>query len=312
MRVKKVAEPRDGDQASDQKQDPLERRRLQNRLSQRNHRRKIRDRIAKLQERVIANELRAASSLNGWDQPHSLPPLLRNRHVFQHDNALGHGTLDTSMSSTQSFSTFGSPCGFSMASSWPGAAAQSSTFLSGDSTWLWNIDTPPTDAEYSTSTVYDLMGNGSNQILVGNNEEQTLPEISSTGSPHSPGSFATPTNQPLYYAVTETALPQILQVLSNASPHSKIIVLVSPDWVSTGVENTVPTSSIAENNSLQELSQPLGSSQSIMCQHQSHITGPTMNTSDARTWSNPATWSPWGCPSKTNNTIGGTSSSAWI
>ncbi|KAL4804981.1 hypothetical protein BDV18DRAFT_161381 [Aspergillus unguis] len=48
------------------KQDPTERRRLQNRLSQRNHRRKIRDRIAKLQERVIASELRAAASFNGW------------------------------------------------------------------------------------------------------------------------------------------------------------------------------------------------------------------------------------------------------
>ncbi|KAL4929754.1 transcription factor xanC [Aspergillus undulatus] len=52
------------------KQDPTERRRLQNRLSQRNHRRKIRDRIAKLQERVIASELRAAASLHGW---HSTP-----------------------------------------------------------------------------------------------------------------------------------------------------------------------------------------------------------------------------------------------
>ncbi|KAL5335208.1 hypothetical protein BJX70DRAFT_401811 [Aspergillus crustosus] len=52
------------------KQDPTERRRLQNRLSQRNHRRKIRDRIAKLQERVIASELRAAATLHGW---HSAP-----------------------------------------------------------------------------------------------------------------------------------------------------------------------------------------------------------------------------------------------
>ncbi|KAL4794961.1 hypothetical protein BDV19DRAFT_178354 [Aspergillus venezuelensis] len=51
------------------KQDPTERRRLQNRLSQRNHRRKIRDRIAKLQERVIASELRAAATLHGWHTP---------------------------------------------------------------------------------------------------------------------------------------------------------------------------------------------------------------------------------------------------
>ncbi|OGM49443.1 hypothetical protein ABOM_003537 [Aspergillus bombycis] len=59
-----------------QEQDPIERRRLQNRLSQRNHRRKIRDRIAKLQERVIASELRAAASLNGWNYHHPTAPLV--------------------------------------------------------------------------------------------------------------------------------------------------------------------------------------------------------------------------------------------
>ncbi|KAJ5524146.1 hypothetical protein N7494_010796 [Penicillium frequentans] len=62
------------------KQDPLERRRLQNRLSQRNHRRKIRDRIAKLQERVIANELRATAALNGWDQTYSSPYIPEHHH----------------------------------------------------------------------------------------------------------------------------------------------------------------------------------------------------------------------------------------
>jgi hypothetical protein len=41
--------------------------------------RKIRDRIAKLQERVIANELRAAAALNGWDQTYS-PPFMSTHH----------------------------------------------------------------------------------------------------------------------------------------------------------------------------------------------------------------------------------------
>ncbi|KAJ5390938.1 uncharacterized protein N7496_002006 [Penicillium cataractarum] len=202
MRVKKSAESREGDGASDQKQDPLERRRLQNRLSQRNHRRKIRDRIAKLQERVIANELRAAAALNGWDQAYSPPPLLGNRYAFQQDNILGHSPSDGSMPSTEPVSNFGSSYGFSMTSPWPGAAVQSSAFLSGDSTSLWNIDPSPTDTTYLTSTLYDLMGDGTNQTFLGNNEEQTMPDISSTGSPHSPGSFTTPDNQPLYYAVT--------------------------------------------------------------------------------------------------------------
>jgi hypothetical protein len=37
--------------------------------------RKIRDRIAKLQERVIASELRTAASINGWNYHHPTPPL---------------------------------------------------------------------------------------------------------------------------------------------------------------------------------------------------------------------------------------------
>ncbi|RHZ57241.1 transcription factor xanC [Aspergillus thermomutatus] len=89
MRPQTTKEEQSRDDTSNEKQDPIERRRLQNRLSQRNHRqwnlysvnailiihsltrsigRKIRDRIAKLQERVIASELRAVATLNGWDQ----------------------------------------------------------------------------------------------------------------------------------------------------------------------------------------------------------------------------------------------------
>ncbi|KAJ6007494.1 hypothetical protein N7540_011470 [Penicillium herquei] len=63
-----------------QKQDPLEKRRQQNRLSQRNHRRKIRDRIAKLQERVIANELQAVAALDGWDNSYGTSPLTTSIH----------------------------------------------------------------------------------------------------------------------------------------------------------------------------------------------------------------------------------------
>ncbi|KAJ5626625.1 hypothetical protein N7528_004052 [Penicillium herquei] len=69
-----------GEDSIPKKQDPLERRRQQNRLSQRNHRRKIRDRIAKLQERVIANELRAVAALNGWDNSYGPSPLTSPVH----------------------------------------------------------------------------------------------------------------------------------------------------------------------------------------------------------------------------------------
>ncbi|KAJ5642087.1 hypothetical protein N7490_006087 [Penicillium lividum] len=101
-------------EGSPQKQDPLERRRLQNRLSQRNHRRKIRDRIAKLQERVIANELRAAAALRGWDQTY--PPLISTRQIqspYQEPELeLSFGS-EHSPQSTEPSTPFFTPYGFS-------------------------------------------------------------------------------------------------------------------------------------------------------------------------------------------------------
>ncbi|EKV10836.1 hypothetical protein PDIG_53240 [Penicillium digitatum PHI26] len=49
--------------------------------------RKIRERIAKLQERVIANELRAAAALNGWDQVYN-PFLFPGSHSSSSENEL--------------------------------------------------------------------------------------------------------------------------------------------------------------------------------------------------------------------------------
>jgi hypothetical protein len=100
------------------------------------------------------------------------------------------------------FSNFGSSYGFSMTSSWPSSAAQSSTILSADSTWLWNFVSSPTEASYPNSTIYDLMSDGVNQSFLESGEGQSIPDLSNTGSPHSSGSFATPANQPLYYTVT--------------------------------------------------------------------------------------------------------------
>ncbi|KAJ5786447.1 uncharacterized protein N7503_011659 [Penicillium pulvis] len=89
------------------KQDPLERRRLQNRLSQRNHRRKIRDRIAKLQERVIANELRAAATLNGWDQTYSPPYIPAHHHSpYYEEPELTLDSRDHSPQSTEPSTPF--------------------------------------------------------------------------------------------------------------------------------------------------------------------------------------------------------------
>ncbi|CAI7601190.1 unnamed protein product [Penicillium glandicola] len=94
MKIEDQSNPTDEDILS-QTLDPLERRRLQNRLSQRNHRRKIRERIAKLQERVIANELRAAAALNGWDQTYN-PSLFPRSHSSTSENDIGLTSRDVS------------------------------------------------------------------------------------------------------------------------------------------------------------------------------------------------------------------------
>ena len=50
--------------------------------------RKIRDRIAKLQERVIASELRAAASLNGWSYNHPTAPLVAPTSAYDVERKL--------------------------------------------------------------------------------------------------------------------------------------------------------------------------------------------------------------------------------
>ncbi|KAF7163248.1 hypothetical protein CNMCM5623_008269 [Aspergillus felis] len=100
------------DDSSNEKQDAIERRRLQNRLSQRNHRRKIRDRIAKLQERVIASELRAVATLNGWDQASpSAASMMESKPQGDFDSSpLGSASEDPAVSSASQRNASSSLC----------------------------------------------------------------------------------------------------------------------------------------------------------------------------------------------------------
>ncbi|KAI9933124.1 hypothetical protein MW887_007595 [Aspergillus wentii] len=114
MRTKST---RERQESPDRKQDPIERRRLQNRLSQRNHRRKIRERMARLQELVVASELRAVANMNGWDQPGPLsngytttfdlergsPPFF-DSHIPIHSSHLSHPSHSHSHSHSHSSS----------------------------------------------------------------------------------------------------------------------------------------------------------------------------------------------------------------
>ncbi|KAJ5365928.1 hypothetical protein N7517_008814 [Penicillium concentricum] len=225
MKMEDQSSPKDEDILS-QTQDPLERRRLQNRLSQRNHRRKIRERIAKLQERVIANELRAAASLNGWDQAYN-PSLFPRSHSASSENELGFTLRDVSPLIPDQCSSF-MPSYPLFSHSWPndfntfpqnGYPADLSQFTGvSETSPISPITSAPSQQNHSMSPSNSGIGGETYREMIGT-PETVIPDSLSTSAP----------NQPLYYVATEAALPQIIQVINTMSPEYKVIVLVPPE-----------------------------------------------------------------------------------
>ncbi|KAJ5673210.1 hypothetical protein N7507_002337 [Penicillium longicatenatum] len=215
MRMDPKRESPSSDGSSTPKQDPLERRRLQNRLSQRNHRRKIRDRIAKLQERVIANELRAAAALNGWDQTYS-PPFMSTHHsppYYQETESIfssrGHSPQSTEPSTPFLPSyNFPAPTNTDHLGRLPE--------LSGDPSYY-----------YLESASLNHVNQGI-QIENDQNMENFLDSWGNSRT-ESPTAGSGAPNQPNIYIATESSLPHILRTLKTISSQSKIIVLVSPE-----------------------------------------------------------------------------------
>ncbi|KAJ5853403.1 hypothetical protein N7534_005946 [Penicillium rubens] len=212
--------PKDEDILS-QTQDPLERRRLQNRLSQRNHRRKIRERIAKLQERVIANELRAAAALNGWDQSYN-PSLFQRPHSSS-ENELGLASRDVSPFIPDQCTSFMPPYP-PFPQSW---SNDLNTFpqhgYPGDLSQFTGVTETSPISPATTAPAHNGMspptsglGGDTYREMIGT-PDTLMPDSLSTSAP----------NQPLYYVATvEEALPQIIQVINTMSPQYKVIVLV--------------------------------------------------------------------------------------
>ncbi|KAL4866018.1 hypothetical protein BDV12DRAFT_140043 [Aspergillus spectabilis] len=212
-------------------QDPTERRRLQNRLSQRNHRRKIRDRIAKLQERVIASELRAAATIHGWHSAPCIPYEVK--------------PSPSSTSSSLSLS--------------PSTSSSPPTELQCPPTAPYNVSLNTmhqVPTMMSTATGYDDTGAGMTSLggTPGHNSGTSSPTtlvppdslagastsnalLGPAGTGVGPG-FGLDTMaiceqwgfQGSVYLATETSLPQILQTLGPTS--NAIIVLPSPGYSS--------------------------------------------------------------------------------
>ncbi|KAE8135230.1 hypothetical protein BDV38DRAFT_285061 [Aspergillus pseudotamarii] len=214
-------------------QDPIERRRLQNRLSQRNHRRKIRDRIAKLQERVIASELRAAASLNGWSYHHPTAPLVATSPAYEVERKVLSPAVEI-------------------------MPAMSGPYLPG-STGIYPYNTlspaptlppqpSPTFPQYeATAKDADLSSSSSPSVLT--NSSACSPDASSLNvdmAPNMSNSYVPPdmngqfqaepwniytqnSQTNFYYMATEASLPQILQILDNGNLKPKAIILLQPN-----------------------------------------------------------------------------------
>ena len=244
MRAESRPDTPNSHDTANQKQDPLERRRLQNRLSQRNHRkplptkfrsrgdakekligagRKIRDRIAKLQERVIANELRATAALKGWDQTCAPPPLLNTRHGLPAEVNIDIASRDSSSMTTESSISLTQPQQCSPSLPWSNemTACLTPGILSADLPYFGDGEYT-NDPMCSPSSLANLMSDiglpssplNNHGCNHGGSREFLLAE-GSPGSDHS--NTPTSTNQPLYYTATGKFLSRSFRTLKRQS-----------------------------------------------------------------------------------------------
>ncbi|KAF9891519.1 hypothetical protein FE257_003986 [Aspergillus nanangensis] len=230
-RVTKAAAPTE-------KPDPVERRRLQNRLSQRNHRRKIRDRIAKLQERVIASELRAAATLNNWGYHNPMagpppPPPLPNAHdaktqgsacsvevssPFAPPYMLPTSSVCACCDSTTDFVQLASPqtCSSVSLVDINGQAQAQGPDLSSAST----VSNTP----YYPSPSTPALGSSGNVSAPYMTQELDV----SMCPPEPPDVLNSCLPSKIYYIATEASLPQIMQLLDSEQPQTQKAIILIP------------------------------------------------------------------------------------
>ncbi|RLL96160.1 hypothetical protein CFD26_103783 [Aspergillus turcosus] len=233
MLSKTTKDEQSRDDSPNEKQDAIERRRLQNRLSQRNHRRKIRDRIAKLQERVIASELRAVATLNGWDQASpSAASMIDSKPQGDFDSSpLGSASEDPATSNASQRHVSSSLC-------------RSCCSLLNQMPVSSSLPSPPSPLPFDIGLAHGVdSANSSPSTLLNSSlsSSQLNPfgldaSLSMTGL-HTPNEFSYPPypdppgsqqypHCPHYYVATEASLPQIMQTLGNTTSHPKAIILI--------------------------------------------------------------------------------------
>ncbi|KAK1141304.1 hypothetical protein N8T08_009211 [Aspergillus melleus] len=270
MRNHSVKDERAND-STGQKQDPVERRRLQNRLSQRNHRRKIRDRIAKLQERVIASELRAAASLNGWGYPtpgsSSMEPVapyeIESKTLSPSSETAAHldpyypappGVCPTCSSSMGAIPVICSQ-----------PLTPSSVYETSKESESANSSPPSI-----TNSFYEAGVNFFEPDLSSSSSALSNYSVAELNVPF-PSESWDQTQYPssaLYYVATESSLPQIMQTLGSGASRTKALVLI-PQAQTTGMSLASPVSQAPTSGESTTPISPL-SLQGCGCQCQNH------------------------------------------
>ncbi|GIK00748.1 hypothetical protein Aspvir_004777 [Aspergillus viridinutans] len=233
MHSQTTKEEQSKDDSTNEKQDAIERRRLQNRLSQRNHRRKIRDRIAKLQERVIASELRAVATLNGWDQASpSAASMMESKPQGDFESSpLAPASEDPAISNASQRNVSSSLCRSccSLLNQMPGSSSLPSppSPLPFDIGLANGVDSanPPHSTLLNPSPSSSQLSPFSLNASLSMTGLHTPNECSYPPYPDPPGSQQYP-HCPHYYVATETSLPHIMQTLGNATSHPKAIILI--------------------------------------------------------------------------------------
>ncbi|KNG88349.1 hypothetical protein ANOM_003575 [Aspergillus nomiae NRRL 13137] len=224
-----------------QEQDPIERRRLQNRLSQRNHRRKIRDRIAKLQERVIASELRAAASLNGWNYHHptaSLATPTTPAYDVERKGLSPAVEIMPAMSGSYLPGSTGTYYPFSTLSPAAPLPPQPSPPFPQYEATAKEVDSsgssPP--SALTNSSVCSPGAGSFNLDMAPNAASNYVPSDMNGQFQTEPWNIYTPNSQSnFYYMTTEASLPQILQILDTGNLRPKAVILLQPDAHQAGV-----------------------------------------------------------------------------
>jgi len=159
---------------------------------------------------VIANELRAAAALNGWDQPYCPSPLPSPRHTIRQPPTsieIEVNSRDTSPIRTETSTSFNSTCDMAQLPAWSSDLnfAQSSGWLTGDLPYTPDSrgflnETMCYTSEQSISTGIQLPMGEFHEIDL-SPESYSSPCLMPTAL-----NLGSPITQPFYYAATGETL----------------------------------------------------------------------------------------------------------